>query len=280
MNMKTKGFLNLVLTGILLFLLGISLPAQDIPSPEEFFDFKMGTDGKIAGWQKIVEYFYALDERSDRVIVKTLGESTLGNPFILAVFSDPENLKDIDKYRKISKKLADPRGLSQQEIDKLTKEGKYISAQTYSLHATEIGETQCTPELAYDLVTNHDPVTKLILENTIFLMFPCFNPDGLIMVNEWYYQYKDTVFDYTRLPYLYHFYTGHDDNRDSYQLTQKESRHFAKVVYRDWLPQSYVDHHHFGSFGARFYIPPYRDPIHGNVDPLIWREHQLLLNSK
>jgi hypothetical protein len=275
MNMKRKVFFNIVLAGILISLSGISLPAQDIPSPEEFFGFKMGSDGKIAGWEKIVEYFNVLDDRSDRVIVKTLGESTLGNPFILAIFSSPENLKDIDKYRMISKKLADPRRLSQQEIDKLIKKGKYISAQTYSLHATEIGGIQCTPELAYDLVSNDDPVTKMILKNTIFLMFPSFNPDGAVMVNEWYYKYKDTEFDNTRLPYLYHFYTGHDDNRDSYQLTQKESRHFAKVVYRDWAPQSYVDHHHFGSFGARFYIPPYLDPIHDNVDPLIWREHQL-----
>ncbi|NIM13580.1 MAG: peptidase M14 family protein [Candidatus Aminicenantes bacterium] len=279
--MKRKAFFNLIRisTVLFLFLLGtlinVNANTQKLPSPQEFFGFKMGTDGKLAGWQKIVEYFKVLDMHSDRIMVKTLGESTLGNPFIVVIISEPENLENLEKYRKINKKLADPRGLSDTEIDQLINEGKYISVQTYSLHATEVGGTQCTPELAYGLAVGDDAVTKKILKNTIFLIIPCFNPDGLNMVKEWFYKYKGTEFDNTRLPYLYHFYTGHDNNRDSYQLTQKESRMFAKLVYRDWVPQSYVDHHHFGSSGARFYIPPYLDPIHPNVDPLIWREHQL-----
>jgi hypothetical protein len=277
-SVRKKMFCNFILVGIFMFFWGTTDAigeTQKIPSPEEFFGFKMGTDGKLAGWEKIVDYFNTLDKHSNRLTVKTLGKSTLRNPFILAIFSAPENLKNIEKYRKISKRLADPRGLTRQQVNTLIKEGKYISAQTYSLHATEVGGTQCTPELAYHLVTRDDPVTTMILKETIFLMFPSFNPDGLILVKEWFYKYKDTKFDNTRLPYMYHFYTGHDNNRDSYQLTQEESRMFAKVVYRDWVPQSFVDHHHFGSYGARFYIPPYLDPIHPNVDPLIWREHQL-----
>ncbi len=95
------------------------------------------------------------------------------------------------------------------------------------------------------------------------------------MVTDWFYKYKGTEYNHTRLPYLYHLYTGHDNNRDAYQLTQVESQHFAKIVYRDWMPQAYIDHHHMGSSGARFYIPPFLDPIHPNVDPLLWREHQL-----
>ncbi len=249
--------------------------AQQIPTPEEFYGFKMGADGELAHWNKIVEYFNLLSDRSDRVQVENLGETELGNPFLLAIFSAPDNIKNLEKYRQISKKLADPRGLSSAEIEDLITNGKYVSAQTYSIHATEVSGTQGASELAHQLATSNDPTIELILENTIFLMFPCFNPDGQIMVTEWFHKYKDTPYNNTRLPYLYHFYTGHDNNRDGYQLTQKESKHFAKVVYRDWMPQSYVDHHQMGSSGARFYVPPYLDPIHPNVDPLLWREHQL-----
>jgi hypothetical protein len=275
---KRKVFLIVYLVGFLGIILGINLYSSEvstIPSPRDFFGFSMGSDGNLAGWGKIVEYFQLLDEHSDRVIVRNLGETTLGNPFILVSFSAPDNLKNLEKYRMINKKLADPRGLSGNEIRRLTKEGKYVSIQTYSLHSTEVGGTQCTPELAYRLVTADDETTGLILKNTIFLMIPCFNPDGLNLVRDWFYKYKGTEYNNKRLPYLYHFYTGHDNNRDSYMLTQKESRHFAGVAYREWVPQSYVDHHHFGSNGARFYIPPYYDPIHPNVSPLIWREHQL-----
>jgi hypothetical protein len=273
--MKRKAFFKPVLAGIILFFFAFITFAGTVPSPQEFFGFKMGSDGNLAGWDKIVEYFKTLDRESDRVMVKTLGESTLGNPFIVVTISSPQNLENIETYRKISKKLADPRDLSEEEVRQLIEKGKYVSVQTYSLHATEVGGTQCTPELAYHLAVKDDPTIRMILENTIFHMIPCFNPDGLMMVKDWYYKYKNTGFDNTRLPYLYHVYTGHDNNRDSYQLTQAESRHFAKLVYRDWVPQSFVDHHHFGSSGARFYIPPYNDPIHPNVDPLTWREHQL-----
>ena len=274
--MKRKKNLGLLFFVITTFVLSsILLGTQNIPTPEEFFGFRMGDDGRLARWDKIVEYFDILDKRSDRIEVRCLGKTTLGNPFILAIFSSPENLKNLEMYREMNKKIADPRGLSEKEVERLIQKARYVSVQTYSLHATEVGGTQCTPELAYELVTSDDPVIKMILENTIFLMFPCFNPDGEIMVTDWYYKYKGTKYDNTRLPYLYHFYTGHDNNRDAYQLTQKESQYFAKIVYRDWIPQSYVDHHHFGSSGARFYIPPYYDPIHPNVIPLIWREHQL-----
>ncbi|MFC1729632.1 M14 metallopeptidase family protein, partial [candidate division KSB1 bacterium] len=259
----------------LCFIVTTAVFAQQIPSPEQFYGFRMGAEGELAHWDRIVEYFETLDDRSERVVVQNLGETTLGNPFLLAIFSSPENLRNLESYRQINKKLADPRGLSNAEIGELIRDGKYVSAQTYSLHATEIGGTQCVSELAHELVTSSDPGIRMILENTIFLMFPSFNPDGQIMVTEWFYRYKDTEYNNTSLPYLYHVYTGHDNNRDSYQLTQNESRLFAQVVYRDWVPQSFVDHHHMGSSGARFYIPPYLDPIHPNVDPLIWREHQL-----
>jgi len=44
-------------------------------------------------------------------------------------------------------------------------------------------------------------------------------------------------------------------------------------MFRDWVPQAYIDHHHMGSYGARFYVPPYCEPIRPYADPLIWREH-------
>ena len=254
--MKRQILFYLVVGGVFMLFSAGSLPAQQIPSPREFFGFQMGADGELANWDKVVEYFKLLDELSDRITVENLGDSTLGDPFLLAYISSSTNLARLESYRRINKRLTDPRGLSDDQIEQLIQRGKYISAQTYSLHATEVGGTQCVNELAYDLITGEDETTRMIRQNTIFLLFPCFNPDGLKMVADWFYKYKDTEYNNTRLPYLYHFYTGHDDNRDSYMLTQNESRLFAKIVYRDWAPQSYVDHHHMGGSGARFYIPP------------------------
>jgi len=137
------------------------------------------------------------------------------------------------------------------------------------------GVVNGSSEQAYEMVTSNDPTNTLIRDNVIYLLIPSFNPDGAKMIADWFYKYKGTQYNNTRLPYLYHFYTGHDNNRDAYMLTQVESQYFAKVVWRDWMPQAYLDHHHMGSNSARFYIPPYLDPIHTNVSPLLHREHQM-----
>jgi len=88
---------------------------KKITSPEEFYGFKMGTDRKLARWDKIVEYFWLLDKNSDRIKVTELGKSTEGNPFLMAIISSPENLKNMKKIKEISAKLADPRGLNDKD---------------------------------------------------------------------------------------------------------------------------------------------------------------------
>ena len=78
------------------------------------------------------------------------------------------------------------------------------------------------------------------------------------------------------MPWLYHHYVGHDNNRDWFMLTQKETRNLTRVLYHDWMPQVFVDEHQMGSAGPRIFIPPYADPIDPDVHPLIWREVNLI----
>lgn len=243
-----------------------------ITSPEEFFGFRLGTDRKIARWDKITEYFYKLESESDRIKVIEMGKSTEGHPFLLVIISAQNNLARLEHYKAINAKIADPRGLSVEDVRELVEEGKAIVCQTMSLHATEIGGTQMAPELAYDLLSCDSETTQQILDNVIFLMVPCFNPDGQIMVTDWYYKYLGTEFEGTMLPYLYHKYAGHDNNRDAFALNLIESRYVAQILFREWHPHAYQDHHHMGSYGARLYIAPYCDVIRPYADPLVWRE--------
>ncbi len=239
-----------------------------ITSPEEFFGFRLGTDRKIARWDKITEYFYKLESESDRIKVIEMGKSTEGHPFLLVIISAQNNLARLEHYKAINAKIADPRGLSVEDVRELVEEGKAIVCQTMSLHATEIGGTQMAPELAYDLLSCDSETTQQILDNVIFLMVPCFNPDGQIMVTDWYYKYLGTEFEGTMLPYLYHKYAGHDNNRDAFALNLIESRYVAQILFREWHPHAYQDHHHMGSYGARLYIAPYCDVIRPYADPL------------
>ncbi|MGC9149043.1 MAG: M14 family zinc carboxypeptidase [Sulfolobales archaeon] len=248
-----------------------------IPEPKEFFGFEIGDDRKLADWARIVEYFYTLSKYSNRLLVKELGKSTEGRPFIAAFISSPENLSRLEYYRKISCLLSNPdKPLDQDEAEKLIREGRVIVAITNSIHATEVGGTQGSVELAYRLTSSNDPDILRILDNVIVILFPSFNPDGLDLVKEWYDKYIGTEYEGTSPPYLYHKYAGHDNNRDAYMLNLVESKLFAKVVYKEWCPQIYIDHHQMGSYGARLFLSPEMDPINPDVDPLNWWEVQLI----
>lgn len=245
--------------------------AADPTSPEAFFGFPIGADRKLARWDEIVEYFQLIEGESDRIRVVDLGPSTEGHPFLLVIITSADNLANLERLREVNLRIQDP-STPESEVRNLIEEGKAVISQSLGLHSTEVAGAQTAPELAYDFLSRDDAETRRILDETILLMFPCFNPDGQIMVTDWYRKYLDTEYEGVRLPWLYHKYAGHDNNRDGDYLNLDESEYIAKVLYRDWKPQAYIDHHQMGSYGARFFVPPYGEPIRPYADPLMWRE--------
>lgn len=245
-----------------------------IPAPSDFFGVMPGTDRTILHWEKICEYFDLLAKESGRIKVIDMGPSTEGNRFLQVIITSEENMANLEEYRQNSLKIADPRGLSEDAITKLVNESKAVCVQSMSLHAIEIGGTQMSPLLAYELVTSENEDIKAIRDNVIFVMVPCFNPDGEIMVHDWYYSTMDTPYEGCNYPKLYHKYTGHDNNRDAFAHNIIESKYMGDILFKQWMPQSYQDHHHMGSYGARLFIAPYKDPVRPYTSPLIWRELQ------
>ena len=156
MKIQSKTLRSFIITFLLLilfsgFLITDSTAQEQITTPEKFFGFKMGTDKKLARWDRIVDYFYTLEKESDRLKVLDMGTSTMGNPFLVLIISSPENLENLDKLQEINKKISDPRNIDKQTIENYIKEGKTVICQSMGLHATEVGGTQMTPELTYDL---------------------------------------------------------------------------------------------------------------------------------
>jgi hypothetical protein len=246
--------------------------AQSVTAPVDFFGHELGADRVLARWDAIVDYFELLEGESDRIRVVNMGPSTQGHPFLLAVISSPENLANLDRIAEVSRLLADPRGLSDDEIAALVSEGRAVVAQSLGLHSSEVAGPQSGPAIAYDMLSRTDEETQRILDETVMLLFPNINPDGQIMVTDWYRETVDTEYEGSGLPFLYHVYAGHDNNRDGDFLNLVESEYLAQVMYREWKPQAYVDHHQMGPWGARMYVPPYSEPIRPGADPLQWRE--------
>ena len=246
--------------------------SRNITSPVDFFGHQLGADRKIARWDKIVEYFYLIESESDRLKVINMGPSTEGQPFLAVIISAPENLARLDYYKAINQQITDPGDLTEEEVEVLVAEGKAIIVQSMSLHASEIGGTQMAPEMAYDMAVSDCPDNLRILENVIYVMVPCFNPDGQLMIADWYQEWLGTEYEGCSMPWLYHKYCGHDNNRDAFALNLVESQYMAQLVFKEYKPHAYQDHHHMGSYGARFFIAPYCDPIRPFADPLTWRE--------
>ncbi len=247
-------------------------PTARIPSPEEFFGHRMGADRQLAHWDRLVEYYELIDAASDRVQVVHMGPSTLGEPFLSIFVSSPENLARLDDYKRMNAVLQDPRGHSQAEIDNAVANGKVVFVQSYALHSTEVACSQTPAEVMYLFATRDDDEIHEILDNTISILIPAFNPDGVGIVNEWYDRWVGTEFEGAGPPELYHHYIGHDNNRDAFMQNTVESRYGAEILFREWIPQAYIDHHQMGPYTARIYLPPYAEPIRPGGDPLVWRE--------
>jgi hypothetical protein len=247
-----------------------ALPAWTAPpSPESHFGFPMGEDRKLIPWDKTVAYFQALDRESDRILVRELGKTTEGRPFIAAWISAPENLRNLERYRQIQQRLADPRKTTQAEAEKLIAEGKTVVMITCSIHSTEVASTLTAVEFAYRILTEDKPKFRAILDNVIFILVPSLNPDGVDIVERWYAKTLGTPYEGTSPPELYHKYTGHDNNRDWYIFSQQETRLAVSQLHNVWRPQIVYDVHQQGPYASRMFVPPWMDPIEPNVDPLI-----------
>ena len=100
------------------------------------------------------------------------------------------------------------------------------------------------------------------------------------MVTDWFNKNLGTPYEASPIPYLYHPYVGHDNNRDMYMFTQKESQYTAQLLWHDWFPSVWLDEHQMGSNGARIFVMPATDPINPNVHPLIYRWNGILGQSQ
>lgn len=274
---KVKHYLLKPAIGSLLLLFvgwGVSF-AQNVPPPEEILGFKVGTDYHLASYEQALEYFRVLEAASSRVKLFEMGKTSMGKPMLYAVISSEENMAKLDRFKEISQKLALAKDLTDEEAHRLAAEGRAVVWIDVGIHASECAPAQSAIQLAYDLATSEDSETRLIRENTILLLVFA-NPDGMQMLAEWYHPNVGTPYEVSSMPWLYHLYAGHDNNRDSYMNNLAETRNITRVINREWYPVILYDHHQTAPFPARIWIPPAAEPTNPNVHPLFIRGKNLV----
>ncbi|MEJ7767372.1 MAG: M14 metallopeptidase family protein [Chitinophagaceae bacterium] len=244
-----------------------TLQAQTVPTPKEHFGFNIGDDYKLATYTQTEAFFKKLAV-SDRTRLVDIGLTEEGRHQYMLIVSSPDNIRNLEKYKSISQKLAHADSLSDEQAQALAAEGKSVVWIDGGLHATEVVGTHQLIETMYQVVTRKDPETIQILDKVIIL-FTHANPDGQELVSDWYMRDPDSTKRKTNIPRLYEKYIGHDNNRDFFMMNMKETQNISRQQYVEWMPQIIYNHHQSGPPGSILAGPPYRDPFNYVFDPLL-----------
>ncbi len=257
--------------GIVLILFStIAVTHADPPTPEEHLGYRPGADYSLPNWAEVVDYYRILAETSDRIVLEELGRSTRDRPMISAVISSAETIADLEAARTAQAALADPRQIADEdEVRRLIEQTKTVVMITCTIHSSETASTPMSMELAHRLATSDDETTRTILDNTVLLLVPSVNPDGVDIVADWYRRSLGNPWEGGGLIELYHPYAGHDTNRDWFMLNLRETQNLTEYLYHRWFPTITWDVHQMGGYGARMFVPPFFDPVNPNLHPKV-----------
>jgi hypothetical protein len=245
------------------------LSADEVTTPDEFLGRPLASDHQLADWSEVSGYFQLLATESDHVTTASIGKTTEGRDFLISIISSKENLADLDEIKRRSSVIADPRLRSEVERRDAIENGKVILLVSPQMHSTEAAGTEAGMRFAHQLATSEEEPWRSARERMVVGIFPCTNPDGLDHVVHWYRKNVGTPYEASGLLKLYQKYSGHDNNRDWFMLTQNETRLVTEQIYQVWRPQVYWDMHQQGSRKERMFVPPFRDPLNPNLDPAV-----------
>ena len=251
--------------------------APHITTPREALGFNIGDDYEVANYTQLESYWKKLASESDRMKLIDIGPTAEGRRQYMAIISSPANIRSLEHYREIARKLALAEGVNEQQAHELAREGKAVVWIDGGLHASESVGSQQLMEMVYQMISRTDPETMRLLDDTIQLYVQA-NPDGQEFIANWYMRGSESPDaplkppaqrSLNDLPRLYNKYIGHDDNRDFYMSNMPETTNMNRVMFLEWFPQIVYNHHQTGPAGAVIFMPPFRDPFNYNFDPLI-----------
>ncbi|MEJ7609217.1 MAG: M14 family metallopeptidase, partial [Bryobacteraceae bacterium] len=238
--------------------------AAAVPTPGEHFGYEPGTDYKLADYGEITGYFEKLAASSDRIKFVEYGKTSLGKPSYIAFISSPENLRNLEQHRSVSRRLTLGQA-SSEEARRLARQGKVIVWIDSGLHSSEVAPAQHSSLLAYRMLSGESDEIRRIRSNVFLMQVPVINPDGLDMVVHWYRKNLGTPYELAPLPGLYQKYAGHDNNRDWFMMNLQETRNASRLLFQEWFPQIVYNQHQAPPFPARIFVPPYAEPLNPNI---------------
>ncbi|HVH59909.1 MAG TPA: M14 family zinc carboxypeptidase [Candidatus Sulfotelmatobacter sp.] len=240
------------------------------PPPDAFLHHIVGAPDILDYTKDINAYFRLLASKSPRVKVWSIGTSEEGREMLVVAVSDEANLAKLDRYKEITARLADPRGTSDAEAQKLVAEGKPMYWADGSIHSPETGAPEMLMELAYRLAVEDTPFIQKIRNDSIVLITPIVEVDGHDRMVDVYLQHKKHP-DEPPYPLIWWgHYVSHDNNRDNLGVTLALSRNMLRT-YLDFHPTVMHDLHESVPY---LYIMTGTGPYNAWLDPIVISEWQ------
>src|SRR6267143_186759 len=254
--------------------LGDHLPASDkVPSPDKILGYTVGAPGHLTYTKDLYRYYRELEKTTARVRTFIAPEkSEEGKEQLLVAVGDEDSIAKLDRYKAITAKLADPRGITDAEAEQLIGEGKALYWASGSIHSTETGSPEMLMELAYRLAVEETPFVQAIRKNVIVLITPALEVDGRDrMVDTYNYRKANPGKNVPPLVYWGH-YVAHDNNRDGLGMALALSRNQMKT-FLEYHPTILHDLHESVPF---LYTSTGTGPYNAWLDPIVVDEWNLL----
>lgn len=241
-----------------------------VPAPDVFLHHIVGAPDVLDCTKDINAYMRILESKSSRVKVFSIGKSEEGREMLAVFVSDEANLAKLDRYKEITARLADPRGLSDAEAQKLISEGKPIYWADGSIHSPETGAPEMLMELAYRLAVEDTPFIQKIRKDSIVMITPIVEVDGHDREVDIYLHHKKHPDDPPYPLIWWGHYVSHDNNRDNLGIGLALSRNMLKT-FLDWHPTVMHDLHESVPY---LYIMTGTGPYNAWLDPIVISEWQ------
>ena len=268
-----------------------------IPMPKDVLGYHIGAPAKLTYYADILKYYRALAAASPRVQIETIGKSDEDRELVVIWISSDDNIKNLKQNRANLAKIADPRGLSEDEARRLIATTKPHYHLMGGLHSGETGPSEMLMELAYRLVTETSPLINGIRENVIVSITPVADPDGRDRNVDWFYKTNDEAAEAAKaragdagaggggaqgggrgggggatLPY-WGKYVFHDNNRDIH-LSQVSMRALADFYFTAFPPIMHDLHESL----PLLYTYSGGAPQNPNLDPILFTELPFFAN--
>ncbi len=209
--------------------------------------------------EEIVQYFAVLGQESNRVRVMEHARTHEGRPLIHAIVSSPENLAKLSQIQEIQSRLfVEPEKVTNSDLANMPA----IVWMGYGVHGDESSGPEAAVMTLYRLAAGQDEWTTSVLENTVIILVPDYNPDGRNRFADYVNAFRGVQSTSHRSDLEHQVpwpggRTNHywfDLNRDWFPLTQPESQNRHKL-WISWRPQLTLDFHEQGADSTYFFQP-------------------------